>query len=37
VNYGGGEGEKIWELAMNIQASVRDKFNITLHPEVNVV
>lgn len=37
VNYGGGEGEKIWELAMNIQTSVRDKFNITLHPEVNVI
>jgi UDP-N-acetylmuramate dehydrogenase len=34
VNYGGGEGEKIWELAMNIQASVKEKFNITLQPEV---
>ncbi|HEY9048808.1 MAG TPA: UDP-N-acetylmuramate dehydrogenase [Ohtaekwangia sp.] len=37
VNYGGGEGEKIWELAMKIQLSVKEKFNITLHPEVNVV
>ena len=37
VNYGGGEGEKIWELAMNIQASVKEKFNITLQPEVNVI
>ncbi|HEY9005340.1 UDP-N-acetylmuramate dehydrogenase [Ohtaekwangia sp.] len=37
VNYGGGEGEKIWELAMNIQSSVKEKFNIILHPEVNVI
>ncbi|MBL0743803.1 UDP-N-acetylmuramate dehydrogenase [Chryseolinea lacunae] len=37
VNYGGGEGEKIWELAMNIQASVKEKFDIVLHPEVNVL
>ena len=37
VNYGGGSGEDIWQLAMNIQASVKEKFNITLQPEVNVV
>jgi UDP-N-acetylmuramate dehydrogenase len=37
VNYGGGDGRKIWELAMNIQASVNEKFNITLQPEVNVI
>lgn len=37
VNYGDGEGKKIWELAMNIQSSVKDKFNIILHPEVNVI
>jgi UDP-N-acetylmuramate dehydrogenase len=37
VNYGGGEGSKIWELAMNIQRSVKEKFNIVLHPEVNVI
>jgi UDP-N-acetylmuramate dehydrogenase len=37
VNYGGGEGRKIWELAMQIQHSVKDKFDITLHPEVNVI
>jgi UDP-N-acetylmuramate dehydrogenase len=37
VNYGGGNGEKIWELAMKIQSSVREKFDITLHPEVNVI
>jgi len=37
VNYGGGEGKKIWELAMEIQSSVRQKFNIVLQPEVNVI
>lgn len=37
VNYGGGEGEKIWQLAMNIRDSVKEKFNITLQPEVNVI
>jgi UDP-N-acetylmuramate dehydrogenase len=37
VNYGGGEGEKIWELAMKIKMSVKEKFNITLQPEVNVI
>ncbi len=37
VNYGGGEGGKLWALAMDIQKSVQDKFNIKLHPEVNIV
>jgi UDP-N-acetylmuramate dehydrogenase len=37
VNYGGGEGKKIWELALAIQASVKEKFHITLHPEVNII
>lgn len=37
VNYGGGKGQDIWQLAMNIQASVSEKFNIILQPEVNVV
>lgn len=37
VNYGGGDGKKIWELAMKIQASVKENFNIILQPEVNVV
>lgn len=37
VNYGGGEGEKIWQLAMDIRESVKAKFNITLQPEVNVI
>jgi UDP-N-acetylmuramate dehydrogenase len=37
VNYGGGDGKKIWELAMQIQSSVKEKFNIVLQPEVNVI
>jgi UDP-N-acetylmuramate dehydrogenase len=37
VNYHNGEGEKIWQLAAQIQESVREKFNINLHPEVNIV
>lgn len=37
VNYGDGDGEKIWQLAMDIQSSVRERFDILLQPEVNVV
>ncbi|MBL7858328.1 MAG: UDP-N-acetylmuramate dehydrogenase [Cyclobacteriaceae bacterium] len=37
VNYGGGSGKNIWQLAMDIQASVKEKFNIILQPEVNVI
>jgi UDP-N-acetylmuramate dehydrogenase len=37
VHYGGDEGKKLWQLALDIQSSVKDKFNITLQPEVNVI
>lgn len=37
VNYGEGDGKRIWQLAMEIQSSVRERFNITLQPEVNVI
>ncbi len=37
VNYGEGEGQKIWQLARDIQSSVREKFDIVLQPEVNVL
>lgn len=37
VNYGGGEGKKIWELSKDIQRSVKEKFNIILHAEVNII
>lgn len=35
VNYGGGQGEDIKRLALDIQQSVQEKFEIMLHPEVN--
>lgn len=37
VNHGKATGEEIWELAQNVQASVKEIFNITLIPEVNVI
>ena len=37
VNYGNGEGKRIWQLAMDIQSSVMEKFSIQLQPEVNVI
>jgi UDP-N-acetylmuramate dehydrogenase len=37
VNYGGAEGNQIRTLAYEIIESVRQKFGITLHPEVNII
>ena len=37
VNYGNGNGRKIYELAMEIQSSVNEKFNIQLSLEVNII
>ncbi|HEY8936771.1 MAG TPA: UDP-N-acetylmuramate dehydrogenase [Cyclobacteriaceae bacterium] len=37
VNYGGGKGDELWQLAMNIQTSVKEKYNIILQPEVNMI
>jgi len=37
VNYGGGKGDDIWQLAMKIQQSVREKFDVLLQPEVNIL
>lgn len=37
VNYGGGTGAKIWDLAQQILQSVKEKFDIQLQPEVNVI
>lgn len=37
VNYGNGNGEEIFQLAMKIISSVKEKFNITLLPEVNII
>ena len=36
VNFGGAKGEEVFQLAMEIIASVREKFSITLTPEVNI-
>ena len=36
VHYGGGEGSEIMNLSMKIQESVEKKFQIKLHPEVNI-
>lgn len=37
VNYGGGTGHELIELAQHIQREVQARFNITLQPEVNIV
>jgi UDP-N-acetylmuramate dehydrogenase len=37
VNYGGGNGKEIYDLALQIQRSVHEKFNITLTTEVNII
>jgi UDP-N-acetylmuramate dehydrogenase len=37
VNYGGGKGKELLQLAQDIQASVSKKFSIDLSPEVNIV
>jgi UDP-N-acetylmuramate dehydrogenase len=37
VNLGGGKGEDLKNLALDIQQSVKDKFGIELQPEVNFI
>ena len=37
VNYGNGNGNEIFDLAQQIISSVRQKFYITLTPEVNII
>lgn len=37
VNYGGANGKDIYKLAQDIQSSVKDKFDIYLQMEVNVI
>ena len=37
VNYGNATGNEIWNLALQIQQSVKDKFGIEILPEVNVI
>lgn len=37
VNYGGGSGHEIYNLALQIKADVKEKFNVDISPEVNVL
>ena len=37
VNHGGATGAEIWALAQAVQASVQEKFGVTLEPEPRVV
>jgi UDP-N-acetylmuramate dehydrogenase len=37
VNYGNATGEEIWQLALDIQQSVKDKFGVNITPEVNII
>jgi UDP-N-acetylmuramate dehydrogenase len=37
VNYGGGTGAEILQLAEQIQTSVKEKFHVILIPEVNII
>lgn len=37
VNYGNATGNEIWQHALQVQETVKDKFDITLDAEVNVV
>lgn len=37
VNYGGATGNEIYQLAMDIKQSVKDKFGIDIEPEVNLI
>jgi len=36
VNYGNANGSEVYSLAMDIQKSVKEKFNILIQPEVNI-
>jgi UDP-N-acetylmuramate dehydrogenase len=37
VNYGNATGNEIWQHALHVQQSVKDKFGIDLEAEVNMI
>lgn len=37
VNYGEATGEQIWNIAQQIQKDVKNKFNIDIQPEINIL
>ena len=37
VNYGGAKGSEVLALANKIIESVKEAFNVTLEPEVNII
>lgn len=37
VNYGNATGKEVYDLAMQIQQSVTEKFDVLLEPEVNII
>ncbi|MFK7948146.1 MAG: UDP-N-acetylmuramate dehydrogenase [Saprospiraceae bacterium] len=37
VNYGNATGKEVWNLALEIKASVKEKFGISIIPEVNII
>lgn len=37
VNYGGGQGNELYQLALDVKASVLEKFGIEINPEVNIL
>jgi UDP-N-acetylmuramate dehydrogenase len=37
VNYGGAKGKEIYELALTIRQSVKERFGVFIEPEVNVI
>lgn len=37
INHGSAKGKEVWDLAMQIKASVWEKFGVEISPEVNII